>query len=224
MRSQAKRSGKTRCRGLHPDLAEATLEERIVPTSSSIPPMILTTGGYAVIATPLVFNGSLGTAGGLPGTVGPIGGNGGAIPTSFVIFGFGMTVFSAGNSLGFAGAGGGGAVGSSVSLNIITGSGANEAGSIPTSSRTTAGQGPLPSATNFLYIGAQVPSVSATITPQESPSRPRPITPLTAPMPAPPPMSLPALPRTISPAPPGMPVLPSAAPMPPGTVPAPGPR
>lgn len=222
MRLRSSRNRTKLRRELRPDLGDAVLEDRVVPASSfSVPPVVLTTNGYVVISTPPAFVAWFGYSLGGPGSGAGVGGNGGAISTGFAVMGFGMSVIVAGNSTGFSigGPAPGLAGVPGISLSILTGSGANEfSAPTPAVTRFTFGQGGASSGTNFIYIGAQVPSVSATITPAESTNR----LPALPPMPTPrtqPSTSVPALSGRIPQQPGVVPSLTGTVPLLPGTVP-----
>jgi len=119
---------------IHPDLNECLLEDRtLLAYSPIVAPVILTTGGYIVLATPPGFSTVLGTQGGSAGSSsspsGGSGGGGGNMPTSFNISGFGPSTFAIGNNTGFpALSQSRGAASGGVNFGAVVGSGANVPG------------------------------------------------------------------------------------------------
>jgi hypothetical protein len=122
------------------------LEDRaLLAYSPNIAPMILTTGGFIVLSTPPGLSSALNTTGSnSPGSgSGGFGGNGGNMPTSFNIAGFGPSSLAIGNVTGFpslnlnSGSGSGGFA--FANFGGAVGSGANASGSNGASPTTGSG-------------------------------------------------------------------------------------
>lgn len=138
-------------RAFQPNLADAVLEDRTLLTyDPSLPPVVLTTNGYAVFTVPLVLNAYLGTMNGAA-----VGGNGGNVSTAFFIYGFGANVISIGNPIGYLFKGPT-AAGATITVELVIGSGANDTqGPQPVTRNVLAQGNATTAALNLLYIGPQ---------------------------------------------------------------------
>jgi hypothetical protein len=180
---------------LKPNLLDCILEQRIAPAIANLATIVLTTSGFTLV-TP--FPGASNSASSTSVATSANSVSGAAVPTSFYVTGNrGISSFAPGNFTGnpnVAIALSSGSVGGT-GLSIQVGSGADEAGGTPTSSRTTPG-----------YDGATAPImayIGSTSTGSGTPVLPAGQTyaPPTPPVPALPPlgMVIPGSPMGISP-------------------------
>jgi hypothetical protein len=169
---------------LKPNLLDCILEQRIAPAIANLATIVLTTSGYTLV-TP--FPGASNSASSTSVSTSAQSVSGAAVPTSFYVTGNrGISSFMPGNFTGNANVATGPATGAGggVGLTIQVGSGADEAGGSPTSSRNTPGDaGATPPI--MAYIGSTSSGSGTPVLPSGQT-----YTPPTPPVPALPPLGM----------------------------------
>jgi hypothetical protein len=169
---------------LKPNLLECILEQRIAPAIANLATIVLTNSGFTLV-TP--FPGASNSASSTTLATSAQSVSGAAVPTSFYVTGNrGISSFQPGNFTGnpnVATAASTGSIGG-IGLSIQVGSGADEAGGAPTSSRTAPGDNGA-TAPIMAYIGSTSTGSGTPVLPAGQT-----YTPPTPPVPALPPLGM----------------------------------